>query len=199
MEMTALKTEITPEDILDPAAYDAVRKERKTAIVAAKKDRRLSIGPDAMIYFESFETMWLQIQEMLRIEKGGAEQLVDELAAYNPMVPKGRNLSATFMIEIDDETRRDRVLGQLGHIDQTISINFAGQQVIARPDDDTDRTDEDGKASSVHFLLFDFTDDQASIFRETSEDIVISVGQENYRHMAVMPSAMQSALAGDFS
>ena len=197
--MTEFLSEITPEQILDLDAYEAVRKDRKAAIVAAKKDRRLAIGPDATIYFESRETMWLQIQEMLRIEKGGAAQLADELAAFNPMVPKGRNLSATFMIEIDDETRRDRLLGQVGHIDKTISIKFAGETVMARADDDTDRTDEDGKASSVHFLLFDFSDDQAALFRSTKEDIVISVGQENYRHMAVVPGAMQSALAADFA
>jgi hypothetical protein len=197
--MTEFLSEITPEHILDLEAYEAVRQERKAVIVAAKKDRRLAIGPDATIYFESRETMWLQIQEMLRIEKGGVAQLADELSAYNPMVPKGRNLSATFMIEIDDETRRDRVLGQVGHIDKTISIKFAGEAVMARADDDTDRTDEDGKASSVHFLLFDFTDDQADLFRSTDEDIVISIGQENYRHMAVVPRAMQAALAADFA
>ena len=197
--MSAHPTEITPDHILDLAAWEAVRKERKSAVVAAKKDRRLAIGPDATIYFENWETMWLQIQEMLRIEKGGAEQLVDELSAYNPMVPKGRNLSATFMIEIDDEARRDRVLSEVGHIDQSISIKFAGETVLARADDDTERTDEDGKASSVHFLLFDFTNAQAELFRTTDEDIVISVGQENYRHMAVVPEAMRKALAADFA
>ena len=197
--MTAVSTEITPDDILDPAAYEAVRKQRKAEIIAAKRDRRLSVGPDATIYFESRDTMWLQIQEMLRIEKGGAEQLVDELAAYNPMVPKGRNLSATFMIEIDDEVRRDRVLSGLGHIDQTISIRFGGQSVAARSEDDIDRTDEDGKASSVHFLLFDFTDEQVDLFRKTTDDVVISIGQENYRHMAVVPEAMRASLAADFT
>jgi len=197
--MNAFLAEITPDHILDLSDYEAVRKDRKSAIVAAKRDRRLAIGPDATIYFENRETMWLQIQEMLRIEKGGAAQLADELAAYNPMVPKGRNLSATFMIEIDDERRRDRVLGEVGHIDQTISIKFVGEKVFARADDDTERTDEDGKASSVHFLLFDFSDDQVEKFRATSDDIVISIGQENYRHMAVMSPAMQVALAADFA
>ena len=197
--MTAFLAEITPDHILDLSDYEAVRKDRKSAIVAAKRDRRLAIGPDATIYFENRETMRLQIQEMLRIEKGGAAQLADELAAYNPMVPKGRNLSATFMIEIDDERRRDRVLGEVGHIDQTISIKFVGEKVFARADDDTERTDEDGKASSVHFLLFDFSDDQVEKFRATSDDIVISIGQENYRHMAVMSPAMQVALAADFA
>jgi hypothetical protein len=197
--MNAFLAEITPDHILDLSEYEAVRKERKSAIVAAKRDRRLAIGPDATIYFENRETMWLQIQEMLRIEKGGAAQLADELAAYNPMVPKGRNLSATFMIEIDDERRRDRVLGEVGHIDQTISIKFAGEEIFARADNDTERTDEDGKASSVHFLLFDFDDDQVEKFRTTSDDIVISIGQENYRHMAVMSPAMQVALAADFA
>jgi hypothetical protein len=197
--MATHPTEITPDHILDLADWEAVRSDRKKSIIAGKKDRRLAIGPDAMIYFENWETMWLQIQEMLRIEKGGEAQLADELAAYNPLVPKGRNLSATFMIEIDDEARRDRVLGGLGHIDKTISINFAGESVMARPDEDVDRTDEDGKASSVHFLLFDFSDDQVALFRSTEDDVVISIGQENYRHMAVLPAAMREALAADFT
>ncbi len=197
--MTAQKLEIAEADILDPEAYQAVRAERRAVLIAAKRDRRLAVGPDATIYFENWDTMWLQIQEMLRIEKGGREQLADELAAYNPMVPKGRNLSATFMIEIADEARRDKVLSGLGNIDQTITLQFAGETVAATADDDVERTAEDGKASSVHFLLFHFSDRQVEKFRAPGAEIVLSVGHENYRHMAVLPAPMRLSLAADFT
>ncbi len=197
--MTVHKTEIAAADVLDPDAYEEVRAEKRASLIAAKRDRRLAVGPDATIYFENWDTMWLQIQEMLRIEKGGAAQLADELAAYNPMVPKGRNLSATFMIEIADEARRDRVLSGLGDIDKTVTLQFDGETVTATADDDVERTSEEGKASSVHFLLFEFSDGQVEKFRAPGAEIVLSVGHENYRHMAVMPEAMRMSLAADFA
>ena len=100
------QTEITPGDILSVDEYNAVRAQKRDEIAALKKLRRLAVGPDASFYFECYETMWYQIQEMLRIEKGGDAQLAEELAAYNPLVPKGRELVATVMFEINDETRR---------------------------------------------------------------------------------------------
>ncbi len=72
----------------------------------AKRHRRLEVGPDCTFYFENFETMWNQVHEMLFIEKGGEAQIADELSAYNPLVPKGRELVATVMFEIDDPVRR---------------------------------------------------------------------------------------------
>jgi len=197
--MNAAKTDITAADILDEAAYEAERDARRREIIAAKRDRRIAVGPDATFYFENWDTMWLQIQEMLRTEKGGAEQLKDELAAYDPMVPKGRNLSATFMIEIADEARRDRTLRGLGNIDQMISLQFAGETVPAVADDDVERTDSDGRASSVHFLFFHFSDDQAAKFCADDTEVTLSIGHDNYRHMAGLSSATRRALATDFA
>jgi len=196
--MTA-KTEITAADILDLESYEAVRADKRAATMALKRDRRIPVGPDATFYFENWQTMWMQIQEMLRAERGGAEQLVDELVAYNPMVPQGRNLAATFMIEIADEARRDRTLRQLGNIDQTISIEFAGERVMATADDDVERTDETGRASSVHFLLFHFSDDQVAKFCADDCEVTLKISHENYRHMAGLSPASQKSLALDFA
>lgn len=190
--------EITHDDIIPMEDYEAQRAQRRRDIVEMKKNRRLACGPDATFYFENFETMWQQIHEMLYIEKGGDEQIEDELRAYNPLVPKGRNLSATMMFEIDDPARRASVLGALGGVEETISIDFAGESVPADPESDVERTTEDGKTSSVHFLRFHFTDDQVAKFRDPGTRAVLSIAHANYGHMAVMPDAMREALAKDF-
>ena len=91
------KHEITRTDIMDRAAYAAIRAERRRAVTEMKKNRRISVGPDATFYFENFETMFHQVHEMLYIEKGGEDQIADELAAYNPMIPNGRELVTTIM------------------------------------------------------------------------------------------------------
>ena len=103
--MTA-KREITPDDILGLEDYEKVRAERKQRIAEVKKNRRVSVGPDATFYFESYDTMLHQVLEMLYIEKGGDDQIPDELSAYNPLIPNGRELVATLMFEIDEPDRR---------------------------------------------------------------------------------------------
>ena len=105
---------ITEADILPLAEWAGVRVAHRKALSARKKNRRVAIGPHATLYFENWDTMWYQVQEMLWIEKGGAEQLPDELAAYNPMIPQGSDLSATLMFGISDELKRRTILAQLG-------------------------------------------------------------------------------------
>ena len=106
------KHEITRADILAMADYVRERKERRRALVEVKKHRRLEVGPVCSFYFENFETMWNQIHEMLFIEKGGEAQIADELSAYNPLIPKGCELVATVMFEIDDPVRRGALLDE---------------------------------------------------------------------------------------
>lgn len=192
------KHEITRADIMDHAAYAAIRAERRRAATEMKKHRRLSVGPDTTFYFENFDTMWHQVHEMLHIEKGGEAQIADELAAYNPLIPKGRNLAATFMIEIEDPARRARELMRLGGIEETISISFDGETVQAVAEGDEERTTEEGKTSSVHFLLFPFTAKQIEKFRKPGQRTAIAIEHPNYGHMAIMSEAMRASLAGDF-
>ena len=100
------KRQIVKEDIMSLDVYTKSRKDLRKSIVEFKKDRRIALGPYATFYFESYETMLAQIQEMLYIEKGGEEQLKDELEAYNPLIPDGKELTATLMFEIDNPISR---------------------------------------------------------------------------------------------
>jgi len=197
--MTARKTEITRADIIPLSQYAQERAARRKALVEVKKNRRVPVGPFATFYFENYETMWQQIHEMLYIEKGGEEQIEDELRAYNPLIPKGAELVATVMFEIDDPLRRATVLGRLGGVENAMTLQFAGHTVTGRPEGDVERTNEAGKTSSVHFMHFDFTADQIAAFRTPGTQVIVGIGHENYGHMAVMPEAARAALAGDFA
>jgi hypothetical protein len=144
--MMAMKHEITQDDILPMERYASERKERRARLVGVKKHRRVEVGPDCTFYFENYETMWHQVHEMLFIEKGGEAQIPDELAAYNPLIPKGRELVATVMFEIDDPARRQALLAKLGGVEETAFLQFGGETVIGRPEEDVDRTSSAGKA-----------------------------------------------------
>src|SRR5260221_872084 len=179
--------------------YAGERAERRKRIAELKKNRRLEVGPFAAFYFESYDTMLHQVHEMLFIEKGGAEQLPDELAAYNPLIPKGTELVATVMFEIDDPLRRARILASLGGVECTAFIRVNGQMVKGIPEEDQDRTNAEGKASSVQFIRFPFTAVQIAAFRGNARAIVVGFSHPNYAHMAVMPAAVRATLAGDFA
>ena len=197
--MMALKTEITREDLIPVDQYAATRKERKAKLTEKKRDRRIEIGPHATFYFENFETMWHQIQEMLYIERGGEDQIEDELSAYNPLVPKGRELVATVMFEIGDPDRRARVLAKLGGVEETMWIRVGADKIMGVAETDVDRTNAAGKASSVQFVHFPFTDAQVKAFRDLNVEVVVGIGHENYPHMSVMPAAVRRALSEDFA
>lgn len=190
--------ELTAADILPWAEYAKARAEHRKRITAIKRNRRVEVGPYVTFYFESYDTMWSQVQEMLHIEKGGEAQIADELAAYNPLIPGGKELIATFMIEIDDPLRRARVLAGLGGIEETAFIEVGGERVAAKAEADQDRTTAEGKASSVQFVHFDFTDAQIAAFREPNARVILGLTHPNYSHMAVLSEATREALAGDF-
>ena len=190
---------IEPSAIIPLAEYGPLRAERRKRMSEIKKDRRLEVGPFATFYFESYDTMLHQVHEMLFIEKGGAEQLPDELAAYNPLIPQGSELVATVMFEIDDPIRRARVLGMLGGVEHKAFIRVGSDTIRAVAEDDQDRTREDGKASSVQFMRFPFTAAQVEAFRSGAGDVIVGFDHANYGHMAVMPPAVRQALSRDFA
>jgi hypothetical protein len=192
------KHEITPADILSMEEYGRERLERRKRVTEMKRDRRLSIGPDATFYFESYDTMFHQVHEMLFIEKGGEEQIADELSAYNPLIPNGSELVATLMFEIDDPVRRAKFLNGLGGVEETVTFEFAGEVVKGVPEDDVDRTTADGKASSIQFLHFPFTADQIAKFKDPKTEVQLKIAHEKYGHIAILPEATKNALAGDF-
>lgn len=190
--------QITRSDIMDMAEYEKIRRDSRKRVTEMKKSRRVHIGPDATFYFESFDTMWHQVHEMLYIEKGGEEQIADELSAYNPMIPNGRELIATLMFEIDDPDRRARFLAGLGGVEETVTISFDGETIKGEPEEDVDRTNADGKASSIQFLHFPFSDEQAKKFTTPGTEIRLAIGHEKYGHIAILSAATCLALAGDF-
>ena len=190
---------ITRDDIMDMGAYAGVRAERRRAMAAAKRDRRVSVGPHVTFYFESHATMLHQIHEMLFIEKGGEEQVDDELAAYNPLIPQGRELVATMMIEYEDPAVRDREIRRLTFIETTVTLSIGGEDIKAEAEVDVERTKADGKTSAIHFLRFPLTDTQAAAFKTAGTRIVLGIGHVNYGHMAVISEAPRAALAEDLA
>ena len=189
---------IAASDIIPADEYTRRRKELRHSVVAVKRLRRMEVGPVATLHFESFETMRMQIQEMLHIEKGGAEQLEGELTAYNPLVPDGHELVATVLFEIDDPLRRANFLARLGGVEETAFIEVGADKIRGLPEADQDRSTAEGKASSVQFVHFRFTPAQIARFRQPGERVIVGFDHPVYAHMSVMPEAVRQALARDF-
>ena len=193
------KREITKEDIMPLDVYTKNRKELRKNIVEFKKDRRVPLGPYATFYFESYETMLAQVQEMLYIEKGGDEQLNDELTAYNPLVPNGKELTATLMFEIDNPVSRATFLGKVGGIEEKVFMKVDGEIVKAVPEEDVDRTSAEGKASSVQFIHFKFNDEQIKKFKSNSSLIEVGIDHDEYSHSTKLNDATVKSLSADFN
>ncbi len=190
---------ITRADILPIEEYGRIRDARRREMAALKQHRRIAVGPDVTFYFECFETMLHQVHEMLIIEKGGEAQIEDELRAYNPLIPSGTDLVATMMIEIDEPGRRARVLTELGGVDEQVFFELAGTRVAAVAEGDVERTTEEGKTSSVHFLKFPFSPEQIAAFRTPGSRILLGIDHPKYQHLAVLSEAVREALARDFA
>ena len=193
------KNEIQKEDIMPLDVYIKNRKELRKNIVSFKKDRRIALGPYATFYFESYETMLAQVQEMLYIEKGGDEQLKDELIAYNPLIPNGKELTATLMFEIDNPVSRSAFLSKVGGIEEKVFIKIDGEFIKANPEKDVDRTSAEGKASSVQFIHFKFNDEQIQKFKSEGAEIEIGINHKEYSHTTKLSLANLSSLSADFS
>lgn len=191
--------QITRADLIPDADFAKVRKERRQALMPTKRLRRIDLGPYCSFYFECFDTMLFQIQEMLLIEKGGEAQVADELAAYNPLIPQGSELVATVMFEIEDEIRRAVTLARLGGVEDQLFVQIANDRVYAIPEGDVERTREDGKTSSVHFLHFPLTSEHIAVFRDPATQVMIGCDHEAYAHLAVLTPATRAELARDFA
>ena len=198
MIMSKEKKKIEKSDLIPPDIYTKSRKQIRKDLIEFKKNRRIALGPYANFYFESFETMLAQVQEMLHIEKGGDEQLKDELNAYNPLVPNGRELIATLMFEIDNPVSRAAFLGKVGGIEEKIFMKIENENIKAVPEQDVDRTSEEGKASSVQFIHFKFNDDQIAKFKSGNAIIEIGITHKDYSHTTKLSVDNIKALSGDF-
>lgn len=193
---------ITKEDILPLDKFLEIRPKKQKEIIEIKKHRRISVGPDITFYFESFDTIWWQIHEMLRIERGGEEQIEDELQAYASLIPhsypdQSHELIATMMIEIDDPERRKQTLSKLGGIEDSIFLKFEDYKIKAKPEVDMERTDETGKTSSVHFLHFLLDKHQIHSFIQPGQDIILSINHPYYTHKALLSEGARQSLSRD--
>ena len=189
---------IEKKDLIPSDTYAENRKQIRKELVEFKKNRRIALGPYATFYFESFETMVAQIQEMLHIEKGGDEQLKDELIAYNPLVPNGKELTATLMFEIDNPLSRGAFLGKVGGIEDKVFMKIDNEKVKAVPEDDVDRTSAEGKASSVQFIHFKFNDDQINKFKSGNISIELGIDHKEYAHTTKLTDDNVKSLLADF-
>ena len=196
--MSKEKRQIEKKDLLPSDFYAKSRKQIRKDLVEFKKDRRIALGPYATFYFESFETMVAQVQEMLHIEKGGDVQLKDELIAYNPLVPNGKELTATLMFEIDNPISRATFLGKVGGIEDKIFMKINDEIVKAIPEEDVDRTSAVGKASSVQFIHFKLNDDQVSKFKSDSATIELGIDHKEYTHTTRLAENSVKSLCSDF-
>ena len=193
-----MKTEITRADILDLAAYERVRPERRAAARERQRLRQVAVGPFATFTFETYDSMWLQVHEMLRAEKGGEAQIGGELSAYNPRIPKGRERVATLMFEVEDAAQRARELSRLGGIEETVRLCFGAHRIAAQPERDAERSTAEGRTSSVHFMHFPFTEDQVRAFRAGGE-VTLEFTHPRYRHAAGLADDVRAELARDFA
>jgi len=191
--------DLTRADILPMERYERERRDHRKRISALKQNRRVEVGPHATFYFENFDTMWHQVHEMLAVERGGEPQIVDELAAYNPLIPKGSELVATVMFEIEDPVQRDKLLHRLGGVEHKVYLSFAGEKVRGEADPTRENTSPEGKASSVQFLRFPFTPEQKAKFKVPGTQVMAGIEHADYGHMAVLSEATRQALAGDFA
>ena len=199
MIMPKDKKVIQKQDVMPLDVYIKNRKELRKSIVEFKKDRRIAVGPYATFYFESYETMLAQVQEMLYIEKGGDDQLKDELEAYNPLVPNGTELTATLMFEIDNPVSRAAFLGKVGGIEENVFMKVDEEIVKAIPEEDVDRTSSEGKASSVQFIHFKFNDSQIKKIKSNSSKVELGINHNEYSHTTILNDLTVKSLSADFN
>jgi len=191
--------EVTKADIVSLEQYSKDRKQLRKEIIEFKKTRRISLGPYATFYFECYETILAQIQEMLYIEQGGNDQLKDELNAYNPLIPKGKELIATLMFEIDNALSRTEFLNKVGGIDKKVFIKINDETINSISEKDVDRTSSEGKASSVQFIHFNFTDEQIIKFKNLDNEVILGIDHKLYDHVTKISEHTRKALIEDFA
>jgi len=196
--MSAREHRIRPSDLLSAEVYARERDARRRALIPVKRNRRVEVGPFVTFYFENFETMLAQVQEMLHIERGGESQIEGELQTYNPLIPQGSELIATMMIEIDEPPRRAAMLLKLAGIENCVWLQIGQERISATPTDYADRTTPEGKTSSVHWVRFRFTPAQVQAFGNPSESVILGISHDNYGHMALLPAEKRAELAKDF-
>jgi hypothetical protein len=190
---------LVESDLLSLERYSRERNEFRARVIAHKKNRQLAVGPNTMWLFEDRLTVQYQVQEMLRTERiFEAEGIAEELAAYNPLIPDGRNWKATLLIEFPDPEVRKVQLEKLRGIEDRCWIQVAGaEKVFAIADEDLERENE-VKTSAVHFLRFELSDAMAASLKGGAS-LAAGVDHPDYRHELVVSEPARAALTADLA
>jgi hypothetical protein len=184
-------------DLMSLEQYHRERPDFRARVLAHKRNRQVAIGPNVTLYFEDRMTMQYQIQEMLRAERiFEAEAIAEELEAYNPLIPDGRNLKATMMLEYPDVTERRVALQQLAGIEHAVYLDMGALgRAVAHADEDLPRSNDD-KTSAVHFLRFELDDAMCAALK-AGAPLTFGVEHPQYAHETAVSGAVRSALAAD--
>lgn len=179
-------------------AYSRERSRMRASVILHKKNRTVSLGSHITLIFEDELTVRYQIQEMLRVERIFEEtEIQSELNAYNPLVPDGKNLKATMMLEYPDQPERKKALGRLIGVEDKVWICVDGfPRVWAVADEDLDRENEK-KTSAVHFLRFEMTDEMISAARDEGT-VDIGIEHPEYSALVRLSATTRESLARDF-
>ncbi|WP_340690912.1 DUF3501 family protein [Hydrogenobacter thermophilus] len=188
---------ISFDEILNIYEYEKVREERKREIIELKKNRRVFLGDLVHLVFENRQTVWFQIQEMIRAERMVKdEEIMQEIEVYNELVPDKNQLSVTMFIEIPDEEERKRLLPKLVGIHDHLYLHIGNKHTVRAIADERSKEDyEYGKAAVVHFLKFNLTDQQVEDLKNLP--LKLEINHPNYKAMADIPENVKAELIKD--
>ena len=192
-----MMSHLTTDDLMILCQYARIRPNFRQKVLENKKNRKVHLGANATLYFESRLTMQYQIQEMLRVERiFEPEGIADELGAYNPLIPDGTNWKATFMLEFPDVVERKRELARLLGVEDRVWVRVEGHNpVYAIADEDLERETEE-KTSSVHFMRFELSSPMIDALKSGAA-LTIGCDHPNLAEQVTVPESIRASLVGD--
>ena len=193
-----MSTVIEKSDLLNIIDYEKQRNIYRKELIDYKKNRRFNLGPNILITFENSRTMKFQIQEMMRAERMVHDsQIEEELNVYNPLIPKGNELSATLFIEITDPQKIRPVLDSFIGLTEGENVYFDinGEKVSAQFEEGREKEDN---ISSVHYIRFPFTEEQKILFMNEASTISINIEYNDYQYSIYLNEKMRESLSSDF-
>ena len=190
---------LASDTLMNIIEYEKVRHTYRQDIIAYKKNRRISLGPNVMLTFENEKTLTFQIQEIMRAERlVQDEQIQEEVDVYNTLMPPENGLSATLFIEVVEEAKIRPVLNKfIGLTDhQTLYLDINGEKVYAEFEQGRE---EENKISSVHYVQFLFSNEQKNNFTDSESETMLGIDYKDYKYTETVPDGLQRSLCEDLS
>ena len=190
---------LASDTLMNIIEYEKVRHTYRQDIIAYKKTRRISLGPNIMLTFENEKTLTFQIQEIMRAERlVHDEQIQEEVDVYNTIMPPENGLSATLFIEVVEEAKIRPVLNKfIGLTDhQTLYLDINGEKVYAEFEQGRE---EENKISSVHYVQFLFSNEQKNNITDSESETKLGIDYKDYKYTETVPEGLQRSLCGDLS